>query len=630
MNLSPLMAVSLNHLCINPSATKLAFWKIKASLVANEYLSDLEVVDLETSTQSTLVSIIGVPSGLSFSTDEIVVYAIGHELWAVTGGENQLLCRLPGGIRSFSLSHASKDLYCGIHESGSAHDPWVFDGLPLKRDGRGYLTGQDTIWRITPSGQSNRLPLGTSAWSPVISPDGTKLLFLETANTVQDLLDASLRLLDLRSGTTTTLRAPRGVLTMCWAPDSSRFAMVGKDSTIGTPVPPSLYVSNEYGAVQPIYKPSIGWLGASDGADWRWPSAHPTLSWLDPSAVIVGETIRAQVQLSKISLDGDSVPLTTDAADFMEAITDYRTGRLWAIRHDFMQFDEVVAIHDRPISLTAVNSYRLTAPEEFYIEGGQGHLVHTFLLSGRGSYQGTILAIHGGPHNSFTRQPHVLFQALAECGFNVVWANPHGSIGYGVDYAEGLTGQWGVLDEQDWASIVASLAQRNCRVDRLGVMGTSYGGFMATWLLGHWPHIKAACIQAPITNQLDMLWASDIGYTFTMTGCAVNWDSPDEAMARLWENSPLRYASNITAPVLLLHGREDQRCPLAHSESLYTLLQMRHVPCELVVYPGESHLMTTQGSPTMRQDRFHRIISWFNRYLASGETKPIGPKNFSA
>lgn len=615
MKLSPLMASSLMLLRFHASTQRLAYWKVDADVAANRYVSTLQVTELPNTHAAECVRVEGIPSGLEFALDGTLLYTLGPTLiHATTTGDMKPLRTFTGSIRSFSLASQTGDLAFHVHTPPAETIGWVFDNLPLKRDGRGYLTGQDILW-CTRHGDTQPLDL-PGGFLPKISSDGESLLALIPTSHVQDLLDSSLILVSLDSNRRIGIPAPRSIITMEWAPDSKQFAVIARAGSIGTPVPATLYVGSVNNpTLRALYTPALGWLGA-DGADadWRQSNAPPSLQWIDSTHILVGESRYATTRLVSVSLAGDVKEISRDDADYTEGVVGL--SHIFAIRHDFSQFDEVVSLSEQEVStLSAVNSERFPPPQEFWVQAAHQDLVQAFMLAAKGTYRGTILSIHGGPYNSFTHQPTVLFHQLAASGFDVVWANPHGSVGYGESFTRALAGQWGVLDEQDWQCIVQDITRRSRPALRLGVMGTSYGGFMAAWLAGHWPEIGAAVIQAPIVNQLDMLWSSDIGYTFTMEGCAISWDEPDHAADALWNNSPLRYAHNIRCPVLLLHGQEDQRCPLSQSEELYTLLKVNNIPSQLVIYPGESHLMTAQGSPRMRLDRFNRIANWFDTYL---------------
>lgn len=612
------MGSSLVHLTLDPGTQRVAFWQVTANAETNRYHSALVVLDILSASQQTWAHIDGLPHSLAFSPDGSIVYWVGSELWkSWSPTSKQCFVRLEQSLKptTYSLSYQTNEIYCATRRSLTEWEPAVFHRLPYKRDGRGYLGEEERIRRISPDGEvSGDIAVGSN---PVVSPDGNFLLYMTRQDDVEDNLDATLMLTHLSNGKTRVIRGPRSLFYVRWSPDSRQFAVLGRDATIGTPVPPGIWIGDLTSAkmklIRLIDEP---WLQTGDGADWKWPIGSPTLAWAHPNQVLVGEVFHGTKRLVGVGLDGTCSVITTDKADYSEGVADPESGQMLAIRHDCETLDEIVVINPPNVrALTQYNRRSFVLPEEYWVPGNDGDAIHTFLLRSQVKARGTILAIHGGPHNAFTRQVHLLHQALSQNGWHVIYANPHGSIGYGQEYASSLAGHWGRLDEQDWKAIVRFFQERQIFQEPLGVMGASYGGFMATWLLGRWPMIKAAVVQAPVANQIDMLWSSDIGYTFTVEGCQIDLNDRDQMIETLWKNSPMREAHRITAPVLLLHGSEDHRCPLSQSEALFIQLKQNHTPVEFVVYQGESHLMTAGGRPRMRIDRFQRIIDWFDHYL---------------
>ncbi len=620
MDYTPLNASSLNAIEYYPPKNLIAYWKITASLPSNSYIATLEILPLDSLIPSDLIQIVGKPSGLSFLEDGSLIYSVGPHLYRATLDKTtHHVAELPGTIRSISISWLQRSIVCSVVTQPRDNEVWVFSELPFKQDGEGYLRGTHTIWRVSVDHPSpERIELLNGYETALIAPDGQHLLGLRRSDSVQDLLDRTMVLMDTQTQQLYEVSAPRAPLALAWSPDSIKFALIAKSDTIGTPEPPVLYIGHiDNRELTVLYHPNMGWPGADgvEGADWRTAVTRKVLTWRNDHSVLLTESYHGSLRIIQVCLNGKVDVLTPEGADYVEAVS-VRTDDLITISHDLTRYDEITLVKDhKPTILTRHNAERFLPPRELWLNSGDSDRLHVFVLEAVSPARGTILSIHGGPYNAFTRQPTVLYHALAQRGFNVVWTNPHGSIGYGREYALSLQGHWGEKDESDWEQVVRFLEQEGYN-SHYGVMGISYGGFMAAWLAGHWAQrLKAAVIQAPVVNQLNMLWASDIGYTFTLKGCQITWDDPDLANQVLWKNSPLRYAHSISCPVLILQGLNDQRCPIAESSSLYTLLKTRNIPTEFVVYPGESHLMTTQGRPRMRQDRFDRILAWFDRWF---------------
>jgi dipeptidyl aminopeptidase/acylaminoacyl peptidase len=173
---------------------------------------------------------------------------------------------------------------------------------------------------------------------------------------------------------------------------------------------------------------------------------------------------------------------------------------------------------------------------------------------------------------------------------------------------------WGGEDYLDLMAAVDQVAARPY-VDggRLGVHGYSYGGYMASWVVGHTNRFRAAVVGAPCIDLVSMYGTSDIGVSF---GEGQWGGSLMDAAPELARRSPIAYASQVETPVLLLHGEADLRCPIAQSEAYFVALKRLGKEVELVRFPDCSHLFTRLGHPKMRQEYLARTLAWFNKHLS--------------
>lgn len=208
---------------------------------------------------------------------------------------------------------------------------------------------------------------------------------------------------------------------------------------------------------------------------------------------------------------------------------------------------------------------------------------------------------------------HEMQTLLAE-GYAVLWVNPRGSIGYGQDFARACRGDFAGGDYRDLMEAVDyALASYN-ELDelRLGVAGGSYGGVMTNWIIAHSHRFKAAVTQRCISNWLSMYGTSDIGISYVE---GVIGGNPAEHAAYLWSRSPLAHAHRIETPLLIMHGEQDYRTPIAQAEELYTTLKRYGKTTKLIRYPGSNHSLLKSGKPSLRVDSFEQVKAWFKAYL---------------
>jgi dipeptidyl aminopeptidase/acylaminoacyl peptidase len=141
---------------------------------------------------------------------------------------------------------------------------------------------------------------------------------------------------------------------------------------------------------------------------------------------------------------------------------------------------------------------------------------------------------------------------------------------------------------------------------------------MTTWAVGHTDRFKAAVTQRQASNIWTMYGSSDHGFYRAYVYNAFPWQKP----MRFLKDSPNFYAGRIKTPLLIIHSENDDRCPLAQSEELFTSLKFQRKTVELVQFEGESHGLSRGGKPMNRLERLNRIVDWFQRYLGGDAAGP--------
>jgi dipeptidyl aminopeptidase/acylaminoacyl peptidase len=212
---------------------------------------------------------------------------------------------------------------------------------------------------------------------------------------------------------------------------------------------------------------------------------------------------------------------------------------------------------------------------------------------------------HGGPHSRSTLGFDFTVQVFAANGYAVLQPNFRGSSGYGQKFIDADRGDFGGGDMRDnLAGVDKLIADGIADKDRLFVYGTSYGGFMTTWLVGQTDRFRAAVAQNAVTD-LDMMWGlSDIQSWTEWEFGGQPWEVPD-AMRK---HSPISYVGKVKTPTLILHSRDDRRVPLPMGLAYYRSLKSHGVPTGLIIYPDEGHGIR---QPRHREDVLRRVLAWF-------------------
>ncbi len=227
-----------------------------------------------------------------------------------------------------------------------------------------------------------------------------------------------------------------------------------------------------------------------------------------------------------------------------------------------------------------------------------------------------VVDVHGGPLGAWSPAPWLEVQILTSAGFTVALPNVRGSTSYGRDWIRQHLGHWGDVDAADVIAVVDHLVAAGVADPaRVGILGLSYGGFLVNWMVGAHPERFAAAVsENGVSNQIGAWANSDSGPDYNRRS-HLGEPFDDEGFAALWRQSPLRLASRIRTPLLMLQAEADLRCPPQDNEQLFLVLRALGRTVEYVLYPESSHIYAVTGRPDRRKDRHARMLAWFQRHL---------------
>ncbi len=258
--------------------------------------------------------------------------------------------------------------------------------------------------------------------------------------------------------------------------------------------------------------------------------------------------------------------------------------------------------------------------EELNFKARDGWDLHGWLMKPVGFEAGKkyplILDIHGGPATCYGYAFYQEFHVLAANGYGVLFINPRGSTSYGQEFVNAVRGDYGGKDYLDLMDAVDhAVAQGWVDEKRLGVTGGSYGGFMTNWIVTQTDRFAAAISHRSISNWVSFSGTPDFGPFFNTIQHLVDDPWSPEGVEALWKISPLAYVKNVKTPISMMHSEFDYRCPIEQAEQFYMAIKFyKQAPTELVRHPRSNHDLTRQGPPTLRVDRFHKILKWFGQY----------------
>jgi len=264
-----------------------------------------------------------------------------------------------------------------------------------------------------------------------------------------------------------------------------------------------------------------------------------------------------------------------------------------------------------------LSGVKLAEHEPIITPGGLSAPIHGFLMKPPDFVAGRtyplVLEIHGGPYvawgNAFMHE----FQLLAAHGFCVLYANPHGSKGYGAQLVMDIKRRRGDIDYQDFLVVTDAVCARDfVDASRLGIAGEGYGGWAVNWVITHTNRFTAAVCDRGASNRHSAWGTGQLGYLHS------NWEAPGPPWMDpdfYMHQSPINYVDRCETPLLIIHGSEDALCDVSEAEQMFKALKVQGKPVEWILFLGESHDMARGGTPQNRVARLERIAAWFDQYL---------------
>ena len=264
-----------------------------------------------------------------------------------------------------------------------------------------------------------------------------------------------------------------------------------------------------------------------------------------------------------------------------------------------------------------VDLTQLAQPESVWYKSFDGRKIHGWYLpaaSGTTSHPAVIYA-HGGPWGQVFDQWSVFLHCLSQNGLAGFAPNFRGSTGYGAEFQNLDIGDPGGGDLEDVVS-GAEWLRKQPEIDgsKIAIMGASYGGYMTLIALTKKPEAFATGVSlVPVVDWLEMYELSDPffrAFEDTLLG-----GPPSEKEMIYRDRSPITHVSKIKAPVMIMAGQRDSRCPIQPIEKFVKNLKEMNHPHELALEEKAGHI-----SAFMKWEEsiplFTSILNYLKKVLA--------------
>ena len=228
----------------------------------------------------------------------------------------------------------------------------------------------------------------------------------------------------------------------------------------------------------------------------------------------------------------------------------------------------------------------------------------------------TLLFCEGGPQSPVSQfwSYRWNFQIMAANDYIIVAPNRRGLPGFGLEWNEAVSGDYGGQCMKDYFTAIDEVAKEPyVNKDRLGCVGASFGGFSVYWLAGHHDkRFKAFIAHDGIFNmEMQYLETEEMWFANWDMGGAY-WEKQNATAQRTFANSLHKFVDKWDTPILCIHGEKDYRILANQGMAAFNAAVLRGVPAELLIYPDENHWVLKPQNGVLWQRTF---FEWLDMWL---------------
>lgn len=276
-----------------------------------------------------------------------------------------------------------------------------------------------------------------------------------------------------------------------------------------------------------------------------------------------------------------------------------------------------------------LSQVRMGKVEEHWIKTVDGKEMLTWLIYPY-DYDSTkiypaLLYCEGGPQSMVSQfwSTRWNFMVMSGGGYFIIAPNRRGTIGFGTEWCEEISGDYGGLCMQDYMAAADFFTDNVKQIDkeRLGACGASFGGYSIYWLAGHNHDVKgynegrrfkALLAHNGMFNfeqqylETEELWFDnwDIGGPY--------WDWNNPQIKKSYACSPHLFVDKWNTPICVIHSEFDFRIVASEGMAAYNAAKMRGLEARYLYFPDETHWVLKPQNSLL----WHRnFLDWFDAHL---------------
>jgi dipeptidyl aminopeptidase/acylaminoacyl peptidase len=274
---------------------------------------------------------------------------------------------------------------------------------------------------------------------------------------------------------------------------------------------------------------------------------------------------------------------------------------------------------------TSLTPQNLHPAQNFHWKSVDGLRIQGWLYRPRQGAQGSIVYVHGGPtaHSEDRVDPQIQF--FVDQGFNVLDPNYRGSTGFTLEFQELIKVEgWGGKEQDDIrCGIEALIAAGIAKPGKIGITGTSYGGYSSWYAITRFP-TRIVAAAAPICGMTDLIVDYETTrpdlrpYSEEMMG-----GSPQTVPKRYYDRSPIHFINRIQGSVLIVQGMQDPNVTPQNVDAVVSALRKARVSYELLTFENEGHGIY---KPTNQKILYKRLVDFFASSFSRSNNGPVESK----
>lgn len=226
----------------------------------------------------------------------------------------------------------------------------------------------------------------------------------------------------------------------------------------------------------------------------------------------------------------------------------------------------------------------------------------------------TLLYCNGGPQSQVSQFYSFRwnFQVMASQGYIIVAPNRRGLPGFGVEWNEAISKDWGGQAMKDYLSAIDELSKEKY-VDetRLGAIGASYGGYSVYYLAGiHEKRFKTFISHCGVFNLHSMYGTTEEVFFTNWDAGGAYWEKDNKVAQKTYaEFNPINNVAKWDTPILVIHGGKDYRVPIGQGQEAFQAAQLQGIKSRFVYFPDENHWVLKPQNAMVWQSEFFKWLS---------------------